>query len=100
MKEVIGSHPNTYAFTKALAEQWLFQSATDLPLAIVRPSIVIAAWKDPFPGWIDNFNGPTGLIIQAASGILRSIVVDSKSRADFIPVDVVINLVALPLIRD
>ena len=95
VKEVIGSHPNTYAFTKALAEQWLFQSATDLPLAIVRPSIVIAAWKDPFPGWIDNFNGPTGLIIQAASGILRSIVVDSKSRADFIPVDVVINLMCV-----
>ena len=34
-----------------------------------------------------------GMITGAASGILRSIVVDSKCRADIIPVDVVINLV-------
>ena len=60
VKEVLGSHPNTYTFTKALAEQWLFNTAKDLPLAIVRPSIVVAAWKDPLPGWIDNLNGPTG----------------------------------------
>jgi hypothetical protein len=38
--------------------------AADLPLAIVRPSIVVAAWKEPVPGWIDNLNGPTGKLAQ------------------------------------
>ena len=28
-----------------------------IPCAIVRPSIVGATWREPFPGWIDNFNG-------------------------------------------
>ena len=32
----------------------------DIPLAIVRPSTVTAALKEPMPGWIDNINGPTG----------------------------------------
>ena len=62
-KKLIGQFPNTYTFTKALAEQLLQEEASDLPLAIVRPSIVIAAWKEPIPGWVDNFNGPTGNLI-------------------------------------
>ena len=41
-----------------------------------------------------------GMITGAASGVLRSILVDPGNRADIVPVDVVINLVALPLIRD
>lgn len=66
-KELIRLHPNTYTFTKALAEQLLLDTAADLPVAIVRPSIVVAAWKDPMPGWVDNLNGPTGIISLLSS---------------------------------
>ena len=44
--------PNTYTFTKGLAEYYLLREAPDLPLAIVRPSIVGAAWREPIPGWV------------------------------------------------
>ena len=37
----------------------------------VRPSIVGASWKEPFPGWIDNFNGPTGIFAAIGNGLLR-----------------------------
>ena len=47
---VIENHPNTYTFTKALAEGMLAKMSENLPVAIVRPSIVVAAWKDPCPG--------------------------------------------------
>lgn len=36
---LIGKRPNTYTFTKALAEQMLLKEAGNLPVAIVRPSI-------------------------------------------------------------
>ena len=49
-KSIIGLHPNTYTFTKAVAEGMLGKASKDLPVAIVRPSIVVASWKDPFPG--------------------------------------------------
>ena len=49
-KSIIGSHPNTYTFTKAIAEAMLGKAFPDLPLVIVRPSIVAAAWQKPFPG--------------------------------------------------
>jgi alcohol-forming fatty acyl-CoA reductase len=46
--------PNTYTFTKALAEQIVDDFKTELPLLIFRPSIVISSMKEPFPGWIDK----------------------------------------------
>lgn len=33
-----------------------------------------AAWKEPYPGWVEGMNGPTGLIIGAARGNVKSII--------------------------
>lgn len=33
------NRPNTYVFTKALAENILLKQSTNLPIAIIRPSI-------------------------------------------------------------
>ena len=41
-------HPNTYTLTKCLAEHLLAQASHDLPLTIVRPSIVGPAFKTPW----------------------------------------------------
>jgi fatty acyl-CoA reductase len=35
----------------------------NIPLAIVRPSIVVGALNEPIPGWVDNINGTTGEMI-------------------------------------
>lgn len=89
--KLIRDRPNTYTFTKALAEYLVQQEAGDLNIAIVRPSIVGASWKEPFPGWIDNFNGPSGIFIAAGKGILRTMRASNDAVADLVPVDVVIN---------
>uniref|UniRef100_A0A1B0ARC3 Fatty acyl-CoA reductase n=1 Tax=Glossina palpalis gambiensis TaxID=67801 RepID=A0A1B0ARC3_9MUSC len=89
---LIGKRPNTYTFTKALAEHMLLKEAGNLPVAIVRPSIVIASLNEPLAGWIDNFNGPTGLLSALAKGLFRSIVCEQNYVADVVPVDIVINL--------
>uniref|UniRef100_A0A8C6SGV6 Fatty acyl-CoA reductase n=1 Tax=Neogobius melanostomus TaxID=47308 RepID=A0A8C6SGV6_9GOBI len=89
--KLIKERPNTYTFTKALAEYLIQQEAGDLNIAIVRPSIVGASWKEPFPGWIDNFNGPSGIFIAAGKGILRTMRASNNAVADLVPVDVVIN---------
>uniref|UniRef100_A0AAQ4QS74 Fatty acyl-CoA reductase n=1 Tax=Gasterosteus aculeatus aculeatus TaxID=481459 RepID=A0AAQ4QS74_GASAC len=89
--KLIGKRPNTYTYTKAMAEYLVQQEAGDLKVAIVRPSIVGASWKEPFPGWIDNFNGPSGIFIAAGKGILRTMRASNDAVADLVPVDVVIN---------
>lgn len=45
---LIGKRPNTYTFTKSLAEHVLLQEADNFPIAIFRPSIIGAAWKEPY----------------------------------------------------
>jgi fatty acyl-CoA reductase len=48
-KKLIGRKPNTFTYTKYIAETLLQQEAENLPVVIVRPSTIGASWKDPFP---------------------------------------------------
>lgn len=61
------------------------------PAAIIRPSIITCSWNDPFPGWIDNYNGTTGFLVVSGKGVLRSMHVKKDYKCDLVPVDVVIN---------
>lgn len=64
--------PNTYTFTKGLAEQVANDFRDRLPVIIYRPSIVICAMEEPIPGWVDNFNGPIGLLIACGIGEIQN----------------------------
>lgn len=44
--------PNTYVFSKNLAEHVTYDYRNKLPVVVFRPSIVISCMKDPFPGWV------------------------------------------------
>lgn len=98
-----------------MAENILINECGDLPVVIIRPSIgnilllplhyysidsvvfiiymfvVTAAWQSPLPGWVDNLNGPTGVITGGGKGILRTLYCPAGLRGDIIPVDICIN---------
>ncbi|XP_058816569.1 putative fatty acyl-CoA reductase CG5065 isoform X2 [Topomyia yanbarensis] len=86
-----GTHPNTYTLTKSIAEQLVSEYSRKLPICIVRPSIVTGAIKEPFPGWIDNVYGITGIMMEIGRGTISSIMCDQKCVMDVIPVDIVCN---------
>lgn len=83
--------PSSYHYTKALAENLVAQEGNNLPISIIRPSIITASWRDPMPGWIDNYNGPTGYLVVSGKGVLRSMYVHEKKIIDMVPVDIVTN---------
>ncbi|XP_063545675.1 putative fatty acyl-CoA reductase CG5065 [Cydia strobilella] len=85
-----GEHPNTYTLTKALAES-IVHSHQELPVCIVRPSIVTAALQEPFPGWIDNIYGVTGIVMEISRGTYRSGFCRERYVVDLVPVDLVVN---------
>ncbi|XP_011859795.1 PREDICTED: putative fatty acyl-CoA reductase CG5065 [Vollenhovia emeryi] len=87
--KLLGEQPNTYAYSKALSEE--FVSRCGLPVGIIRPSIVTASYKEPVPGWIDNMNGPTGLMIGAGKGVIRSMLCNADYVADIVPCDMAVN---------
>ncbi|XP_040063608.1 putative fatty acyl-CoA reductase CG5065 [Ixodes scapularis] len=78
--ELLGGKPNTYVLTKTLAEAIIADQGRGLPLVIVRPSIVSASWKDPFP---------------ALLGVMKAVIADKTAVMDLIPVDVVANVLIL-----
>jgi len=91
--ETIHPFPNTYSFTKSLGEHLLIKERGNLPICIIRPSIVTAAVCEPLPGWIDVLLGPAGLFIATGVGALRVMRGASKNVADFVPVDIVCNAI-------
>lgn len=84
--------PNTYTLTKRIAESLVLEERGDIPVAIVRPSIVSASIREPLQGWVDNYNGGTGILIVIGMGLLQSVLAEKKSIMDFVPVDVVTNM--------
>ncbi|CAF1489889.1 unnamed protein product [Adineta ricciae] len=91
-KRVLAKFPNTYTYTKSLAEQLILQEGKDLPIAIVRPSIIGAAWKEPIEGWIDCNSGVTNVLVTTGKRLLRTIMSNSIVDHPMIPVDTVANM--------
>jgi HAD superfamily hydrolase (TIGR01490 family) len=82
--------PDAYAYTKALGERALLESRGDLPLTIVRPSIIESALAEPHPGWIRGFRMAEPVIISYARGLLGQFPGVPEGVVDVIPVDLVV----------
>ena len=63
--------PDAYAFTKAMAEQAVQEIKGDIPLSIVRPSIIESSWQSPVSGWIRGFRMAEPIILNFGRGTLK-----------------------------
>src|SRR5580700_825274 len=80
--------PNIYTFTKSLGESVLSRRGRDLPIAIVRPSIVESSTRSPFAGWNEGINtsGPLSYLLGTN---FRQLPTNERKCLDVIPVDMV-----------
>jgi len=93
--------PNTYTFTKSLGESILARHGKDLPIAVVRPSIVESSTHSPFSGWNEGVNtsGPLSYLLGTN---FRQLPTNAKKCLDIIPVDMVcrgMSLIAAALLE-
>ncbi|XP_078052126.1 putative fatty acyl-CoA reductase CG5065 isoform X2 [Augochlora pura] len=88
---LLDKHPNTYTYSKRLAEKLVSNEYQNLPCCIARPSIVTPAGSEPLSGWVDNLNGPVGLLVAAGKGVIRSMHCNAGYHAEVVPVDLAIN---------
>ena len=79
--------PDAYAYTKALGEQALLEGHGDVPVTIVRPSIIESAHLEPRPGWIRGFRMAEPVIISYGRGLLKEFPGIPEGVVDVIPVD-------------
>ncbi|XP_041971046.1 fatty acyl-CoA reductase 1-like [Aricia agestis] len=89
--KLLGDMANTYVVTKHLAEHMASEERGRLPVIIMKPSIMTASLLEPVPGWIDNFNGPVGLLLACGTGVVRVLYTEPDVTHDYVPADLVVR---------
>ena len=69
------------------------RTSEDLPLSIVRPSIIESALVHPSPGWIDGFKMADPIIRAYGMGQIPEFPGIPEGIVDLIPVDYVVNAI-------
>lgn len=88
--ELILPFPNSYSFSKRMAEHLLIEGNTsNLPITFIRPSIIGASFEEPCIGWTDTLGLLTGVSVLTGLGIFKDIIGNENFIADIIPVDFV-----------
>jgi HAD superfamily hydrolase (TIGR01490 family) len=84
---------DVYSFTKAMAEHAVVELHGDIPLSIVRPSIIESALAEPFPGWLEGFRMAEPIILAFGRAALQDFSGLPDAVLDIIPADLVVNAV-------
>ncbi|KAJ1269625.1 hypothetical protein BS78_07G225900 [Paspalum vaginatum] len=90
--------PNTYVFTKAMGEMVLAQLRGDMPVVIMRPSVITSVLADPLPGWMQGTRTIDTLIIGYAKQNLSCFLGDLSVVVDVIPGDMVANAMVAAMV--
>ncbi|KAF9434894.1 cyclin-dependent kinase inhibitor far1 [Entomortierella beljakovae] len=95
MNVVLKQYTNTYIFTKTLPEHIIQSQAREfnIPLVVVRPSIVTPAISEPVRGWAQGIAGLNGVMVVCGLGRVQEWAAIKDGYADFIPVDAVSSIV-------
>ncbi|KAL1221705.1 Fatty acyl-CoA reductase 1 [Cardamine amara subsp. amara] len=83
--------PNTYVFTKAMGEMLMGKYRENLPLVIIRPTMITSTMAEPFPGWIEGLKTLDSVIVAYGKGRLKCFLADPNTVFDLIPADMVVN---------
>lgn len=81
-----------YALSKGLAEDVAYMYRDEIPIVVIRPSIVFNAISEPMAGWVEGISsGATGIICGSMTGLIRTMYCGKDTRARMTPVDFVAN---------
>jgi fatty acyl-CoA reductase len=84
---------DVYTLSKALTEKAVEEAVGDIPLSVVRPSIIESALQRPFPGWIEGFKMAEPIILAYGRGELPEFPAVPDGVLDVIPVDLVVGAI-------
>ncbi|KAF5959930.1 hypothetical protein HYC85_001139 [Camellia sinensis] len=94
--------PNTYVFTKAMGEMLLGHLKENMPLVIIRPTIITSTFKEPFPGWVEGVRTIDSMIVGYGKGNMTCFLADPHSIIDVkipqIPGDMVVNAMMVAMV--
>lgn len=115
--DILGGYPNTYSVTKTVTEHLLLGMcqrrlvapknnplknnlpSEQVPLVILRPSMIGSSHLEPLPGWIDAPAAVASGILAVATGTIQTFPNSwsPEHKADCIPVDTVVNAMLMAI---
>eukprot|EP00761_Pharyngomonas_kirbyi_P002199 gb/GECH01002203.1/.p1 GENE.gb/GECH01002203.1/~~gb/GECH01002203.1/.p1 ORF type:complete len:1156 (+),score=242.96 gb/GECH01002203.1/:1-3468(+) len=88
-KRLLGTYPNTYTYTKCLTEFLLEKRRGNVPLSVIRPTIIGSSWEEPHRGWVDCVSAAGALYLVAGLGMMTVLPLNLSNIGDQVPVDFV-----------
>ncbi|KAJ4971515.1 hypothetical protein NE237_004614 [Protea cynaroides] len=82
---------DTYVFTKAMGEMVIDSQRGEIPVVVIRPSVIESTCSDPFPGWMEGNRMMDPVVLYYGKGQLTGFLVDPRGVLDVVPVDMVVN---------
>ncbi|KAF9348520.1 cyclin-dependent kinase inhibitor far1 [Mortierella sp. AD094] len=94
---VLKTFPNTYTASKSMTEQHIkgWSQSMNLPVVIVRPSMVGASLSEPVPGWVEGMGAVNGPVAFCGLGTMQEWIGDVNRVMDLVPVDIVCNTILM-----
>ncbi|KAJ0088353.1 hypothetical protein Patl1_32894 [Pistacia atlantica] len=90
---------DTYVFTKAMGEMMINNMRGDIPVVIIRPSVIESTFKEPFPGWMEGNRMMDPIVLYYGKGQLTGFLVDPNGILDVVPADMVVNATLAAIAR-
>ncbi|XP_068901557.1 fatty acyl-CoA reductase wat-like [Tenebrio molitor] len=91
LSQILGKWPNTYTFTKAIAENVIREEGQNLPIGIIRPGIIVGSVNDPEPGWTDFFQGMEMICMGVYTGVCHCLPIRREAPVSLVPLDYAVN---------
>lgn len=82
---------DTYVFSKAMGEMLLESLRGDLPVVVLRPSVVESTLAEPFPGWMEGIRMMDPIVLAYGKGQMTGFLANPEGVLDVIPADLVVN---------
>ncbi|CAN1306873.1 Fatty acyl-CoA reductase 2, chloroplastic [Linum perenne] len=90
---------DTYVFTKAMGEMVIDNMRGEIPVVILRPSVIESTYKEPFPGWMEGNRMMDPIVLYYGKGQLSGFLVDPNGVLDVVPADMVVNATLAAMAR-
>lgn len=90
---------DTYVFTKAMGEMLIDNMRGDVPVVIMRPSVIESTYREPFPGWMEGNRMMDPIVLYYGKGQLTGFLVDPNGVLDVVPADMVVNAMLAAIAR-
>ncbi|KAL5783987.1 hypothetical protein ACOSQ2_006379 [Xanthoceras sorbifolium] len=91
---------NVYEYSKAMGETRIIQEKKEeIPVVIIRPSVVESSYRDPFPGWIQGNRVLDPLILSHGKGYLPVTSIHPQALIHVVPLDMVVNAIIVAMAK-